>query len=79
MKKNLTDWFPGHVRPMRTGIYERDDRGTGMEDGEPNFSFWDGKRWLNSGSTIELAEICSCYGNSGEQQLPWRGLTEQAK
>jgi hypothetical protein len=77
MKK--TDWYPGYVKPKRIGIYERNDEGTSMYDGGPNFSYWDGKMWRNSGDSVERADLHSGYGDSSEQNLPWRGLSEPAK
>jgi hypothetical protein len=74
MSTSLTDWFPGSAKPTRKGVYERDDTGTVMCDGRPNFSKWDGSKWCSSEVTAESAARNSW--ESCEQDLPWRGLAE---
>jgi hypothetical protein len=68
----VTPWFSGDVKPLRVGVYERDDTGTCMENGKPNFSMWDGLKWRSS--RWEIAGADEERTPSYEQELPWRGL-----
>lgn len=63
----LTPWIPGHIKPTRVGVYERD-----YGDGSAVYCKWDGLIWYFYGKTKKSAwaEICK----SAEQSLPWRGL-----
>ena len=69
---NTTPWFPGHVKPVRRGLYQRN---TNLgEDIWPTWTLWDGKRWrMNSCNRFEAE---SAQLPSGWQSLPWRGLKE---
>jgi hypothetical protein len=62
-----TPWFPGTVKPMRVGVYER-------EYGEYDFLYcrWDGKYWYACAMTPKQAE--KAPGLSAMQNLPWRGV-----
>ena len=63
----LTPWFPGTVKPMRVGVYER-------AYGEDDFLYchWDGKYWYAWAMTPKQAE--KAYALSALQNLPWRGV-----
>lgn len=69
----LTPWFPGSVKPVRVGVYERD-----YDRGYPVYSRWDGKHWLwtydsSRQAAIEQGKL------SPFQNIPWRGLAEEHK
>jgi hypothetical protein len=70
-KLKLTPWFPGHVKPVRVGVYERlyDEESGGPQALRCNF---DGLRW-----SVHL----ECSGDkshvSGYQNLRWRGLASK--
>ncbi|MBR8228051.1 hypothetical protein KDX05_06965 [Burkholderia vietnamiensis] len=60
----LTEWFPGYVKPIHVGEYER-------RYGENPFTDkWDGEKWVY-GSVAFFDEECLC------QTHPWRGLKEK--
>ena len=67
-KKNetRTPWFPGSVKPVRPGVYER-------EYGLNNVAFcrWN-EGWYCSSLKNEIAS--RARKPSGNQSLPWRGL-----
>lgn len=75
MKK--TPWFPGDVKPVLVGVYERKrTRGTFR------YSYWNGRYWLCSAQTIMDAayEAKSAYPLvSFKQESPWRGLANPPK
>lgn len=64
-----TDWFPGDVKPVHVGMYER-QYPDGFDKSDAR-DFWNGKKW--------------CYGYHGlptlavavNQSRPWRGLAEK--
>lgn len=68
----LTPWFPGDVKPVHVGMYER-DFGWGHA-----YSYWNGEFWGQYCRTVSVA-----YASRGKvsfhQQVPWRGLTEPAQ
>ena len=68
-----TDWFPGNVKPVRVGVYQR------QYDWLLAFSYWDGKHWgwTEPGTAKQAAEYR--YPQSREQELPWRGLPRAAQ
>ena len=64
----LTPWFPGDVKPVHVGVYERRLKfRAGVY-----YSQWDGEKWLRLHWTVEGAAhqiLDSVY-----QNLPWRGV-----
>ena len=74
----LTDWFDGDTKPSRVGVYERSDEGTWLQDGKPNYSYWDGHKWGLSTWAIENS-VGWAGVSSTEQRLPWRGLADDPK
>lgn len=58
-----TNWYPGHVKPFRIGLYERD------YSGKPSLSYWNGRFWFYD---EEKTTICMI------QHREWRGLTAKA-
>jgi hypothetical protein len=63
MKK--TAWYPGTVKPVRIGFYERIYC-------TPILSFWDGRRWMLSAAS--RGPIAGEFRASIFQTLQWRGL-----
>ncbi len=68
MIKRRTDWFPGDVKPVREGWYERAYRGYGIAPVQ--MCYWTGVRWsAGQGEAYDIPVFSSMY-----QNLPWRGL-----
>jgi hypothetical protein len=67
----LTDWFPGDVKPVRKGVYQK-LCGHGVELG---YQYWNGKYWCYW--TPNKNEAKTYEGPSWEGEFgQWRGLTE---
>ena len=64
----LTPWFPGDVKPVHIGVYERRLK---FRPGV-YYSQWDGEKWYYLRDTVDKAAIQSVY--SAHQNLPWRGV-----
>ena len=64
----LTPWFPGTVKPVRAGVYER-DYGRGWR----SYNYWNGEKWSSPRSVPKEAEIFK-HLYSPYQNLPWRGV-----
>lgn len=70
MSEKLTPWFPGTVKPVHEGVYQRDygdPIGTG-------FSRFDGRKWFlgfNDPEEAAASTIITTHPN-----LPWRGLAQ---
>ena len=56
----LTGWFPGDVKPVRVGEYER------LYGNNPYIDKWNGQKWVYGPAGEE------CF----TQIRPWRGLKE---
>lgn len=69
----LTEWFPGDVKPVRRGVYER-DYGGGIF-GNLGFALWTGSQWKYRSTTPEKACVESI--DSLNIRRPWRGLAEK--
>lgn len=68
MKKlKLTRWFPGNIKPIRIGIYQR-SYPTGIY-----YSQWNGESWGIGFANISIAKAQSFY-KSNLQELHWRGV-----
>lgn len=63
----LTDWFPGDVKPVHAGVYQR-KYGTGS----PMYCFWTGYRWMYGALSRE--DAVKETWDSTQQELPWRGI-----
>lgn len=78
----LTPWFPGDVKPVHIGVYQRDFGGVG----NLKYAYWDGEYWRWSEPTPDHAAEWGTFpgrgyghGKSPVQFGPtirWRGLTE---
>lgn len=61
-----TPWYPGDVKPVRVGVYER------LYPGDNAFKdYWGGKRWSYGKDAFG--------GRCAKQNRAWRGLTKEAK
>ena len=69
----FTDWFPGSVKPVRKGVYQREyiyGKSKGIQ-----YCYWNGKGWGMGEHTAEQAmthEIV--FMVAPRQVLPWRGV-----
>lgn len=66
--KQRTEWFPGKVKPVRPGVYERHIRTIGVR-----WSHWDGFRWGGFAGRYKQA-LENRRFPSGHQNERWRGL-----
>ena len=69
----LTPWYPGDVKPVRVGVYQRDYSGTTFSCHRSQYCYWNGRHWGMYGTTVSSAKRWS-YAVSGWQVLPWRGV-----
>ncbi|WP_157661655.1 hypothetical protein [Burkholderia ubonensis] len=71
----LTEWFPGDVKPVRSGVYARE-----VFYIEGPFSYYDAERdrWYGSCDTPEQAKWMHEQGMSFSNRRPkWKGLKEK--
>lgn len=68
---NLTDWFPGSVKPVRKGVYQREYIYGKAKI--PTFCYWDGKQWYAGAHTVDGA-ACNFPLLAPNQSLRWRGV-----
>lgn len=76
MKKQpkLTPWFPGEVKPVRRGVYERFT----PTESTPTFQHWNGEFWGFRGSCIDDA----AHGidkSVFQFEHKWRGLASKPR
>lgn len=72
MKLKLTAWFPGHIKPVRKGVYQQK---AGLQD-MLGYQYWSGLRWYGWVSTIEGAYAARKYlpVHASHQNDDWRGV-----
>jgi hypothetical protein len=63
----LTKWYPGHIKPVRVGVYQR-DYGSYFA-----YCFWDG--FVFSVGYLELKSFKK-DSPSPHQNLRWRGVAK---
>lgn len=68
-----TDWYPGAVKPVRRGLYERWFTGDSYR---VRFSYWNGRFWGGWALVAESA-MRNRKGESAKQEIPWRGLAKK--
>lgn len=66
----LTNWYPGHIKPVREGVYQRVLPWTG----NAGYSRWDGRFWCSFEASVVDAAIRTT--SSGFQDLKWRGVAK---
>ncbi len=64
----LTPWFPGDVKPVHVGVYERRMKFTT----DVYYSRWDGEKWGSLRRTV--TEANTVLRVSDYQNMPWRGV-----
>jgi hypothetical protein len=71
-KANLTPWYPGGVKPVHVGVYERQHAKRAYQTA---YSYWNGQHWCllakNIHEALENKTIRSCW-----QEIDWRGLAK---
>ena len=67
----LTPWFPGDVKPVRVGVYERNYGNDRLRD--CNYCHWNGKFW-SIWATTQRGAVHLKNNASRWQDLPWRGV-----
>ena len=72
-KPELTPLFPGRVKPVRVGVYERKRLDKGF-----SYAYWNGIRWSVNCRTPAFA-LKFAHIHSSFQSRPWRGLAEEPK
>lgn len=77
----FTPWFPGEVRPVRPGVYQRriplakpHGRAWSVERYLLVYARWNGKCWLAYGMTAKAAAQNRAV--SSFRGCPWRGRTQ---
>lgn len=72
-KQQLTGWFPGHIKPVRPGVYRRR-----FADGGRLYARWDGLFWRIAHTKPEAA--AKEVSRSPIQSSPdWRGVAKPTK
>lgn len=66
----VTEWFPGDVKPIRLGVYERK---LGFGSRVTAFYAWNGEFW-EYGGVDSPSQVSRSRTSSLDQSLPWRGL-----
>ena len=69
----LTPWFPGHIKPVRPGVYEKQD-----PSGADDFQHWNGRFWGCAYTSANTAAVDKSF-RSMFQSDAWRGLAEEPK
>lgn len=65
----LTEWFPGHIKPVRKGVYQQ------MTGSYLGYQYWDGQLWGRWSETPAGAyDGKSEPASSKYQNDPWRGI-----
>ena len=68
-----TPWFPGSVKPVRKGVYQREY--TYGKTPNVQYCYWNGKAWAMGEHTVERAEWNrNAFILAPNQSLPWRGV-----
>lgn len=73
-KPKLTLWYPGEVKPVYVGLYERK-----YDDRSIHFCYWTGEYFSVLLEPNEQEDDEYIFMLSPFQDEPWRGLTEPSK
>ena len=68
-----TPWFPGHIKPVRAGVYQQKSH-----SGLVGYQRWDGKKWFFWYAQIEHASTSTFAVDDSFQNDAWRGLASPA-
>jgi len=63
-----TPWFPGTMKPVREGVYQRK-----VSNVVKCYSYWDGEQWFLGAKTPHLAEIEPML-SMNQNRFMWRGV-----
>ena len=83
---NLTGWYASKIRPVREGVYEIqaevDWWGQPLDllEGTGIYSYWDGKKWLETDITPARAQSKSDQeycDPAAFQRWAWRGVLKE--
>jgi hypothetical protein len=71
-----TPWFPGTVKPVHVGVYERNMYG---KRDPMCYALWDGKKWHAVRASIESAMRAEVSGYQPRTKgaPKWRGLSRK--
>ena len=71
MKQKLTPWYPGEIKPIRIGFYERM-----YHRGQAYFCWWDGAQFglASEVPSVGKVGVHSILISSPYQNIPWRGM-----
>ena len=73
--KKMTKWFPPHIKPCRTGVYEVNGCYR-LSRTLPTYARWDGLEWSNLSYRTHHDELhYTSYG--AYQNKYWRGFTKE--
>lgn len=73
-KVPYTDWIPGGKKPVRIGVYQRQDHSDNPRT-PYSYAYWTGENWGLLSSHPKEAELMKGC-RSVFQELPWRGLVK---
>lgn len=65
----LTPWFPGDLKPVRVGVYERK-----YDTTQTAYCHFDGQNWRFGTTSLHFASDAASKRLSNAQNLPWRGV-----
>ena len=68
-----TPWFPGHIKPVRAGVYQQKSH-----KGLVGYQRWDGEQWRCWFRDINLADKSNFTVHDSFQNDAWRGLASPA-
>ena len=72
--KQMTPWFPSHIKPVRKGVYEVKFTPKGLYESY-FYAMWNGKRWSRVATYDEMARFHQNF--DALQGKYWRGFKEQ--
>ena len=72
MTNKCTPWFPGHIKPVRQGVYQLKNKGA------IGYQRWDGQMWHAWRSSPDDAAKVDWVLSDIFQNDPWRGLKKQS-
>jgi hypothetical protein len=71
MSKQMTQWYPSNIKPVRPGVYETTYTGG-------SYCYFDGKRWGWANPTVRKANK-DRDTRGAYQAKEWRGFTKEQK
>jgi hypothetical protein len=76
MSKQMTNWFPAHIKPGRKGVYQ-----VTLWRNQVGYAYWNGKvwSWFDSERISDKEFLEDIEDGNTHDELKWRGLTEPQK